>query len=208
VKDRLPDSYFDDVYAASTDPWRMAERWYEQRKYSITMAMLPDERYRHAFEPGCSIGMLTERLLERCDHVTSYDVAQAALDTTRGRIGERPDLTLVRSSLDAPWPGADVDLVVISEVAYYLSGPTLRSVLDRESARLAAGATVVAAHWRHAVDDYPLSGDQANALIGETADLTAMARYRDDDVVIDVLRKGSTESVAVSTGVPGAVGQG
>ena len=49
--------------------------------------------------------------------------------------------------------------MVLSEVAYYLSEATLRRVLDRECARLAPGATVVAAHWRHAVADYPLSGD-------------------------------------------------
>lgn len=207
MTDRLPDGYFDDVYADSADPWGMAERWYEQRKYSITMAMLPDQRYRHAFEPGCSIGMLTERLLERCDHVTSYDVAQAALDTTRGRLGDRGDLTLVRSSLDAAWPGDDVDLVLISEVAYYLSEETLRGVMARECARLATGTTVVAAHWRHPVEDYPLTGDRANGVIGETADLTPMARYVDDDVVIEVFRKGATESVAVGTGVPGAVGR-
>lgn len=36
-------------------------------------------RYRHAFEPGCSIGMLTERLTERCEVVTATDVALAAL---------------------------------------------------------------------------------------------------------------------------------
>jgi hypothetical protein len=205
--DRLPDSYFDDIYAASPDPWRRAERWYEQRKYTITMAMLPHARYRHAFEPGCSIGMLTERLVDRCDHVTACDVAQAALDATRDRVGERRNLTLFRSSLDAEWPVADVDLVVISEVAYYLSATTLRRVLDRECARLSVGATLIAAHWRHAVADYPLSGNRANALIGETADMAGMARYSDDDVVIDVFRKGATESVAVSTGVPGAVGQ-
>lgn len=205
--DRLPDSYFDDIYAASPDPWQMAERWYEQRKYAITVAMLPHARYRHAFEPGCSIGMLTERLVDRCDHVTACDVAQAALDATRDRVGERGNLTLSRSSFDARWPVADVDLVVMSEVAYYLSAATLRRVLDRECARLPAGATLIAAHWRHAVVDYPLSGDQANALIGETADVTGTARYCDDDVVIDVFRKGTTESVAVSTGVPGAVGQ-
>jgi trans-aconitate methyltransferase len=185
----------------------MAERWYEQRKYAITMAMLPHARYRHAFEPGCSIGMLTERLVERCDQVTACDVAQAALDATRRRVGERPNLTLSRSSLDGEWPTPDVDLVVISEVAYYLTAATLRRVLDRECERLAAGATLVAAHWRHSVADYPLSGDEANALIRETADMTRMARYCDDDVVIDVLRKGATSSVAVSTGVPGAVGQ-
>ncbi|WP_342751303.1 SAM-dependent methyltransferase [Mycolicibacterium hodleri] len=204
--DRLPDGYFDDVYADARDPWRLAERWYEQRKYAITMAMLPEARYRHAFEPGCSIGTVTERLVDRCDHVTAYDVAQSALDSTRERVGQRPNLTLERSSLDSDWPGADVDLVLISEVAYYLSGPTLRRVLDRECARLGAGATVVAAHWRHPVADYPLSGDQANALIGATRELNAVAGYRDDDVVIDVWQKGATESVAVRTGVPGAVG--
>ncbi|MEU0494651.1 SAM-dependent methyltransferase [Mycobacterium sp. NPDC006124] len=208
MTDRLPDEYFDDVYADSADPWGMAERWYEQRKYTITMAMLPDQRYRHAFEPGCSIGMLTERLVERCDRVTSYDVAQAALDITRTRLGDREDLELVRSSLDAAWPGEDVDLVVVSEVAYYLGEESLRQVLDRECRRLAAGATIVAAHWRHPVADYPLTGDRANAVIGETAGLTPMARYLDDDVVVDVFRRGPSESVAVGTGVPGAVGRG
>jgi len=208
VTDRLPDEYFDDVYAASADPWGMAERWYERRKYSITMAMLPQQRYRHAFEPGCSIGMLTERLVERCDRVTSFDVAQAALDITRGRLGDRDDLELVRSSLDGAWPGDDVDLVVISEVAYYLSEDALRRVLDRECPRLAAGATLVAAHWRHPVADYPLTGDRANEVIGETAGLTSVARYLDDDVVMDVFRLGASESVAVGTGVPGAVARG
>ncbi|HYO03611.1 MAG TPA: SAM-dependent methyltransferase [Mycobacterium sp.] len=204
---RLPDSYFDDVYAAARDPWRLADRWYEERKYAITMAMLPHPRYRHAFEPGCSIGTLTERLVDRCDHVTACDVARAALDTTRDRVGERPNLTLDRASLDADWPRTDFDLVVLSEVAYYLAGDTLRRVLDRECARLTAGATIVAAHWRHPVSDYPLSGDEVHELIGATADLNGVARYRDDDVVIDVLQKGQAKSVAVRTGVPGARAQ-
>jgi predicted TPR repeat methyltransferase len=201
---RLPDEYFDDVYAAARDPWRLAERWYEQRKYAITMAMLPDPRYRHAFEPGCSVGVLTEKLADRCDHVTSCDVAAVALDATRDRLGDRTNVTLRRMSVDEHWPAADVDLVVLSEVAYYLQSATLRRVLDRECARLAPGATVVAAHWRYAVDDYPLSGDEANALIAATADLTGLARYVDDDVVIDVLVKGPTRSVAVRGDVPGS----
>ena len=46
---RLPDGYFDQMYAAAADPWDLATRWYEQRKYAITMALLPDRRYRHAF---------------------------------------------------------------------------------------------------------------------------------------------------------------
>ena len=202
--ERLPDRYFDDVYAAARDPWQLADRWYEKRKYAITMAMLPHERYRHAFEPGCSVGVLTEQLRDRCDHVTACDVAQAALDATAERTAGRRNLTLCRTSLDAGWPRLDFDLVVLSEVAYYLSEATLRRVLDRECARLSAGATVVAAHWRHAVSDYPLTGDRANAIIVATAGMSAVARYRDDDVVIDVLQKGQADSVARRTGVPGS----
>ena len=205
---RLPDDYFEDIYATATDPWRLAERWYEERKYDITMAMLPNRRFAHAFEPGCSVGVLTERLVARCDRVTSCDVAQVALDATRDRLGLREGLTLRRMSLDAPWPAEDFDLVVVSEVAYYLQADTLRAVLDRECARLRPGTTLVAAHWRYAVADYPLSGDEANALIAATPDLTGLARYVDDDVVIDVLVKGPTESVAVRGDVPGSVARG
>ena len=119
---RLPDGYFDEMYAAARDPWRLEERWYDQRKYAITMAMLPRPRYRHAFEPGCSVGVLTALLSQRCDRVTATDVAAEALESARGRLapsGRSDAVTLLRSSLDAPWP-SDVDLVVLSEVGYYL----------------------------------------------------------------------------------------
>jgi hypothetical protein len=94
--------------------------------------------------------------------------------------------------------------VVLSEVAYYLDGESLRAVLDRECPRLATGATVLAAHWRHPVEDYPLTGDEANLIIADTAELQALAHYSDGDVVIDVFVTGSAaQSVAGTTGVPG-----
>ena len=83
---RLSTGYFDRIYSESADPWQLGDRWYEQRKYAITLALLPYRRYRHAFEPGCSIGVLTEQLATRCDHVTSTDIASAALDATHRRL--------------------------------------------------------------------------------------------------------------------------
>jgi SAM-dependent methyltransferase len=200
---RLPDSYFDRIYEASVDPWRLGERWYEQRKYAITMAVLPRPRYRHAFEPGCSVGVLTAMLAARCAHVTATDVAQGALDAARGRV-TADNVTLLRRSLDEPWPATDFDLVMLSEVGYYLHASTLRELLDREVPRLTGPATVVAAHWRHAVDEYPMSGDQTNAVIAATPGLRRIAGYRDDDVVVDVFDTASAASVAARTGVPGA----
>ena len=204
---RLPDAYFEAMYAESDDPWRLADRWYEQRKYAITMAMLPAARYRHAFEPGCSVGVLTEQLTARCDHVTATDVAAAALEAADARLqarGRRDTVTLARSSLDSPWPQGNFDLVMLSEVGYYLSAQALRAVLDRECPRLARGATVMAAHWRHRVAEYPLSGDQTNDIVASTEGLHHVAGYRDENMVIDVFDTAAAISVAARTGVPGA----
>jgi len=207
VSTRLPDAYFDRMYAGSDDPWQLSTRWYEQRKYAITLAMLPSRRYQHAFEPGCSVGTLTALLALRCDHVTAVDVAGAALrgaDLRLREAGCRGRVTLARSSLDAAWPSGPFDLLVLSEVAYYLAADTLAAVLHRECARLRPGANVVAAHWRHDVADYPLTGDVAHAVIACTPGLTSAARYRDRDVVIEVFDTGDGRSVAVREGVPGA----
>jgi cyclopropane fatty-acyl-phospholipid synthase-like methyltransferase len=207
VTTRLPDAYFERMYAGTEDPWQLSTRWYEQRKYAITLALLPDRRYRHAFEPGCSIGTLTEQLARRCDRVTGMDVAGEALrsaDARLRRAGCRDRVTLYQSSLDVVWPPGPFDLLMLSEVAYYLKADALAAVLGRECPRLQRGAKVVAAHWRHAVADYPLTGDAAHAVIAETPGLTCVARYGDRDVVIEVFDTGDGRSVAAREEVPGA----
>jgi methylase of polypeptide subunit release factors len=91
------------MYASSADPWELGSRWYEQRKYAITLALLPRQRYRHAFEPGCSVGVLTALLTQRCLQVTATDVAAAALDGADRRLraaGERDRVMLLHRSLD------------------------------------------------------------------------------------------------------------
>lgn len=204
---RLPDAYFDEMYAGAQDPWRLSTRWYEQRKYAITLGLLPERRYRHGFEPGCSIGTLTAQLAGRCDHLTATDVVEAALrgaDTRLRDAGCRDRVTLLRSSLDAAWPPGPFDLLVLSEVAYYLQADALASVLRRECPLLQPGANIVAAHWRHIVADYPLTGDAAHTVISQIPGLTSLGCYRDSDVVIEVFGTDDVRSVAAREGVPGA----
>src|SRR5258705_13481927 len=101
--------------------------------------MLPQPTYRHALELGCSVGILTEALAARCDHVTATDVAQSALFETDARLraaGRRQRVTLQRTSIDCAWPADDFDLVVLSEVAYYLCENTLRRGGGRGGAKL------------------------------------------------------------------------
>jgi hypothetical protein len=59
------DQYFRDMYAHSSDPWNFQDRWYEQRRYALTLAALRKPSYRGVYELGCSIGLLSEALAPR-----------------------------------------------------------------------------------------------------------------------------------------------
>ena len=186
---RLPAEYFDQLYANSPDPWDLAGSWYERRRHAIMLALLPSREYRHAFEPGCSVGVLTEQLTYRCHRVTATDVALAALERADRRLragGRSEQVALLRQSVEEPWPDETLDLVVLSELCYYLPADTLRAVLDREIPRLPRGATVVASHWRRPVPDYPLTGERAQDVIAATPGLHVIGSYRDADVAIEV----------------------
>ncbi len=84
MKLSLEPAYFDALYAADPDPWQFATSAYEREKYDATLAALPT-RIGSAFEIGCSIGILTRRLAERCNTLLAVDVAKAALAAARRR---------------------------------------------------------------------------------------------------------------------------
>jgi trans-aconitate methyltransferase len=84
--------YFDAMYRAAADPWGFEDRWYERREYAVSLAQLPAERYRRAFEPGCSIGVFTHMLAQRCDTLLSCDVAAAAVQAATRRTRDLPQV--------------------------------------------------------------------------------------------------------------------
>ena len=77
---------FEARYAANPDPWDFETSAYEHEKYERTLAALGDRRYGRAFEAGCSIGVFTAMLAERCDDLLAVDIAQAAVDAARERL--------------------------------------------------------------------------------------------------------------------------
>ena len=78
--------HFEARYAADPDPWDFETSAYEHDKYERTLAALGDRRYARAFEAGCSIGVFTAMLAERCDALLAVDIAQAAVDAARERL--------------------------------------------------------------------------------------------------------------------------
>ncbi|ROS30791.1 LmbE family N-acetylglucosaminyl deacetylase [Cellulomonas sp. PhB150] len=178
--------FFDAAYARRDDPWRLGTRWYEERKRALTLAALPAPRFGSALEVGSSIGLLTADLAVRCDQLLATDVAEAAVRRTADRLVDRPGVTARRHDVRDGVPDGPYDLVVLSEVAYYLTAPELVTLAGRLRAALSPEGVVVACHWRHPVHEHAQTGDDVHRTLDRTLGLTRVSTYRDADVALDV----------------------
>lgn len=197
----LPPAYFEAMYAESTDPWGFASRWYERRKYALTLAALPRERYARGFEPGCSIGVLTGLLATRCDSLLATDVAAAAVAEARQALAPYDWVDVAELAVPHDWPEGGFDLIVLSEIGYYLDADDLEVLLDRAVASLEPGGTLAAVHWRHPVADYPLRGDDVHDLLGSSPDLHRLARHEEADLLLEIFEAAPAMSVATRSGL-------
>jgi SAM-dependent methyltransferase len=199
----LGTGYFDAMYEAAPDPWGFEDRWYERRKYAISLAQLPDRRYRSAFEPGCSIGVLTRMLAQRCDRLLSCDVAAAAVRAATRRTRDLPHVRVERRQIPGQWPDETFDLIVFSEILYYFGDRDLEQVVGHSVRALRPGGTLLAVHWRHPVADYPRSGDDVHRTLAARPGLASLVSHREEDFLAEIYSRtdGEPVSVARATGL-------
>lgn len=182
----LAPDYFDALYARDPDPWRFAASPYERHKYDATLQALPRQRYARALEVGCSIGVLTRRLAERCDELLALDVAEAALKEARSRCADLPHVRFERRHVPAEWPDGRFDLILLSEVVYYLDGDDVHRLAASVDAATLPGAHVVLVHWLGETH-YPLTGDEAADSFMRASRAARIAGSRTADYRLDVL---------------------
>jgi SAM-dependent methyltransferase len=182
----LGQSYFAEVYEATDDPWGFRTRWYESRKRALTMAALPRQRYRRGFEPGCSNGMLSAQLAERCDSLLSTDVNSRAVAAARQLLASFESAEVKQQRMPGDWPAGLFDLIVLSEIAYYFDRDALRSMVGIARQSLDTDGTLLLCHWRRAVPDYPLTGDEVHAIFAQELGLSRTAHHTEEDFVLDV----------------------
>ena len=193
----LGTDYFDEMYAASADPWGFTTRWYETRKYAISLAMLPAQRYGTAFEPGCSIGVFTEQLAARCDRVLACDGSAAAVRSAGADRG--PALCPgAAAGHPARLAGRGVRPDRPVRAALLLRRRRPGQVLGRAAAALRPGGTLLAVHWRHPVAEYPRSGDEVHRALAAQAGLARLAEHREPDFLAEVYLRADGEPVSVA----------
>lgn len=192
MSETLPAAYFDDVYRRKADPWDFATSPYEAAKYRATLGALSRARYARAFEAGCSIGVLTSQLAARCEQLLSVDLNESALVQARERCKDLAHVRFERRQLPAEFPPGPFDLIVISEVGYYLSTADLERLLERCITGLAPGGQLLLVHWTPLVPDYPLTGDEVHeAFRAHPEALRHLAGAREETYRLDLFERAA-----------------
>ena len=183
-------AHFQRLYDASQDPWHFRTNPYERAKYEKTLACLGDRRFRSGFEIGCSIGVLTRMLAGRCGALLAVDIVEEPLRVARKACVDLPWVSFQQMQTPLEWPDGVFDLIVLSEVLYFLSPQDIAAVADRASATLIPEGLVLLVNWRGRTDD-PCTGEEAARIfIGETERwLAPTLHHQDESFRLDLLRR-------------------
>ncbi|WP_426805202.1 methyltransferase [Stenotrophomonas sp. SrG] len=185
-------AYFEQIYQ-HPDPFQYRDRWYEARKRALTLASLPRQRYRNGWELGCSNGVLTAELAARCDALLATDLSAAALAEASVSTQAHANVRLQQASHPDQWPQGQFDLIVVSEVGYYLSPQDVVTMATQLRGSLADDGLLLACHWVHPFAEARTSAAQVHRAFARG--LEEAFFYQDADML---LQGWSAEPVSVA----------
>ncbi len=153
-------AHFERLYQNNPDPWNFSGSEYERQKYDATLDALGARHFRSGLEVGCSIGVLTERLAARCDKLLAVDIVAKAIEAARARCAAYPHVRIEAMQAPRQWPAESFDLIVFSEVLYFLAEPDLSLIAAHATRSLMPGGLVLLVNYTGPTDD-PCTGDEA-----------------------------------------------
>jgi trans-aconitate methyltransferase len=186
IESTTSQAFFEEKYKRSGDPWAFATSVYEQQRYAAILSAIGHRRYRHAFEPGCSIGVLTERLASFCGRVDATDISPTAIAVAMQRTRHLANVQTTCGALPGFIPDGNFDLIVFSEIGYYFTEDALFSLARELVDRNCKSGVFLAAHWLGESPDHLLSGDRVHEVLAQVPNLFLQHAERHPGFRLDV----------------------
>lgn len=118
------------------------------------------------------------------------DPAGKALGHARARCRHLPHVAFLQGKAPDDWPAGRFDLILLSEVVYYLGPDDVPRLAARVVGSLEPEGEVELVHWVRETD-YPLSGDEAaeRFIAAQPDALRLLGQQRTEDYRLDLLRR-------------------
>ncbi len=197
TSDREP--YFGNLYASADDPYGVRSRWYEIRKRAVLLAALPNRHYARGYEPGCGIGELTVQLAERCDALLASDFNPQAAAHARRRTAHLGNVTIERHTVPTDWPRGRFDLIVLSEVGYFLDADAMHILARHCDEALGDEGVLVSCDWCPEFTERVLPTREVHAVLARLG-LSLIVRHEESDFLLQIWSRDA-RSVAEREGI-------
>lgn len=140
-------AYEDGRYGSITDPYDFAESPYEAMKYQHQMYALGGRHYQRALEIGCANGVLTDKLSRTADEVIAIDAHEVPVDAARERNAANFNVEVMQGEVPYFWPDYTFDLIVASDMMYYLTGKELVDLGAKIESSLSPGGDLLVLNY-------------------------------------------------------------
>lgn len=182
---------FEARYRSESDPWGYTSSAYERDKYAATLAACGPGPFDSALELGSSIGVFSAQLAPRCRSLTTVDGAPTAVEVARGRLtaSQGAHIRVVLGAIPTDIPQRPYDLVVVSEILYYLSPSDLEATLCLIERLLVPDGRLVAVHWRPPGPERPFTAAQVHARLRAAPWLAPVRSQVTQDYLLDALER-------------------
>jgi SAM-dependent methyltransferase len=188
----LSPDYFEQMFEASDDPWSFRTRWYEKRKRELTLASLPRQRYQRVFEPACANGELSAVLAGRSDALFCQDINAKAVTLARQRLSGLQHVRVEQARIPQDWPSGEFDLIVLSEVGYFLDAGEWHQVIEQTLRSLSPAGGVLACHWSHPIEGCSQDGRDVHGALAERLHLHRLVRHEEADFLLEYWSRSAT----------------
>lgn len=181
---------YEQRFRADPDPWRYEVSEYEHEKRAATVAACDSSQRRHrTLELGSANGVLASELAAFSDHLVAVEAVPAAAALARQRLDPLPGAVVVEGLIPADVSPGPYDLVVASEILYYLDAAAYETTLAELRGWLEPGARLVAVHWRPNGPERPRSADDVHRDLRALPFLEHTADGASDEYRLDVFRR-------------------
>lgn len=164
TKETWKPDVFEALFQKSDDPWDFETSLYEQKKLAKVLECIPTRPVSFALELGCAIGVSTLALAQYCKRIVSVDASETALEKAKKRCEELGHVTFIKAFLPQDYPvsaASGCDLVVISEVLYFLSVRDIQRLAGMVTQSLTPTGSILIVNWTGSTDT-PCTGNEAS----------------------------------------------
>ena len=136
-------AHFEALYADDPDPWDYEGSRAEAVKRARVLAALGSGPLGAGCELGCGPGVATAAMAPRFAALLALDGAAEAVRLARGRVGGQRRVRVRLAPLPPALPRGSLDVVIATEVLYYLPPPVLDRTLTACARALRPGGRFV-----------------------------------------------------------------